>query len=247
MSSRSKTRVTFLLACVLLGGALPAVPGQEASARGIESLSAAEQEQVSRLLASATEHLQGFRIIEAMEELDKAEAIAGGFHAIHNLRGAAYVKIKKLDEARESFRRALQLNPGVYEPRFNLVELDFVEGKFEAALDGFAGILQDYPRLPEIARHMILYKLVICNLKLGKRDAAVKSMEGLTYLDDTPAYYYSLAALAYADGDEAGALEHVASAVRIFDENDNAIYQDSLKEMGWMSTFNMTNPDLAKP
>ena len=73
---------------------------------------------------------------------------------------------------------------------------------FTAALQSFTKLATDYPKLPMVIRHLVHYKRALCELKLGHRPAADQIIaENFTFMDDTPAYYFSKAAIAFDMGD----------------------------------------------
>lgn len=216
----------------------------------LENLSETQRAELEELLASASQDLSGVRMFEALQSLNKAEAIAPDFHVIHNLRGAAYTKLKDFDKARESFDQSIRLKPDAFEARFNFHEIYFVTGEYARALAGFQALLNDFPRMPESIRDMTRYKVMLCHLGLDQKDEAKAIAARFSYLDDTPVYYFANAAMKLAEGDEAGAAEWIGSATRIYGPETAQLYVDGLQEMGMLPSISAAagvNPAAAAP
>ncbi len=189
----------------------------------LDKLSVEDKKRLSKLLAEASAYVAGIRIQEAFERLFEAVDIAPDLFSVHNLLGAAYTKMRDFEKARVSFAKAVELAPRAFMARFNVTELDFVEGKFEDAIAGFAPLItqleQEIATLKEIVEDprrpltdtdrknlrlritatqttikLIKFKLLISNLKLGKMDEAQAIQDEFHFLDDTPGYYYGNAA-----------------------------------------------------
>ena len=63
----------------------------------LRKLSIEQQRQIQSLLRDAATYLNGIRVQEAFEKIIDAEAMAPEYWAIHNLKGAAYTKIREFD------------------------------------------------------------------------------------------------------------------------------------------------------
>ena len=70
---------------------------------------------------------------------------------LHNLAGAAYLRKRALNSARESFEKAVQAAPEFLAAHLNLANLDMIEKKFDSARDRYEQILR---RLPAEVRAM---------------------------------------------------------------------------------------------
>lgn len=91
-------------------------------------------------------------------DFDKALATTATLQAEHpdnpmvyNLAGAAHLRKRDIQSAREAFEKAVQLNPEFLPPQLNLANLDISEKKFDAARARYDQILR---RLPEEVRAM---------------------------------------------------------------------------------------------
>ena len=234
MNFRAPISTTVL---ALIFGLLCAASMPVASADPLAGLSEEKRTELMELVQSASQDVAGVRMFEALQSLNKAEAIAADFHVIHNLRGAVYTKLKDFEKARASFDKSIRLQPDAYEARFNFHEIYFVTGEYQKALDGFQKLLDDFPRMPESIRDMARYKVLLCHIALDQTDKAKVIAERFSYLDDTPVYYFANAAMKLADDDEAGAAEWIGSAGRIYGPETAQLYVDGLQEMGLMPSI----------
>ena len=143
----------------------------------LKDLSAEQRVTLQKLLTDASTYIGGIRIQEAFEKIIEAEQMAPNLFQIHNLKGAAYTKIRDFEKARVSFKRSLELNPGAFMSRFNITELDFVEHKFADAEKNFQSLLDDSPKMNAGTRRLIEFKILICQLSQDK-DAEAKATHG---------------------------------------------------------------------
>lgn len=259
MRTPAARRFSFchVLASLLIGGgagiasaqttppaAEPAqAPGPD-SAPEQPALARSSNPEVQKLLAEA-QNLQGrHRYFDALAKLDEAEKLDPKDPNIPNVRGAIFLvpALRRFDEAKVEFEKALALDKGALAPRFNLAELVFVAQKFPEAESGFAAILKDYPKLPLQVRHLVTFKLFASKAKQDKlAEAEALLKEHFTFMDDSPAYYYAKAALAFQRKNEAEAQDWLTKASVIFKPAETAAYVDSLMEARWLP--NIALPD----
>jgi Tfp pilus assembly protein PilF len=229
-----KTFVPLLLAAALCLTARAQTPAPAAAPAPDPKLVAIIQE-VQKLMASQ-------HPAEALQKLDEAAAIAPNNPLIHNIRGSIYTSppLRDFAKALESFQAAEKLAPEAFEPKFNMTELLYVQGKYAEAEATFEKLMTKFPKLREDVRHLIQFKIVVCRLKQNKLDEATKGMGAFSFMDDTPAYYFSKAAFGFQKDDKAAAAEWVSKAQRIFKEKENAVYLDTLMEAHWLPSLNVT-------
>lgn len=187
------------------------------------------------------------RIFESLEKLHEADKIFSDDPAISNLRGACYVKLRKFEEAGESYLKALALEPENLGVIFNLAEMDFVTKKWEDSSEKFSEIASNITRRSDgplegqmlDLHRLAVFKKILSDYKLDRKDAAKKlAEEHWDDFDDTPFTYYSKAAFAYLQGDEDGGLEWIQSALRVFGGAEKvANWQDTMIEAGLLRSF----------
>lgn len=175
----------------------------------------------------------------ALKKLDEADAIFPGSPLIANVRGSIYTSAPLRDfvKARECFEAAEKLAPNAFEAKFNKTELLYVDGKYAEAEAAFAKLTADFPKLREDVRHLIQFKIIVCQLKQGKTAEAEKSSTTFTFMDDTPAYYFTKAAFAFQKSDTDGAKKWVDKTAKIFKPQEAAVYLDTLMEAHWLNSL----------
>ena len=202
----------------------------------LQKLSIEKQRQIQSLLRDAATYLNGIRVQEAFEKIIDAEEMAPEYWAIHNLKGAAYTKIREFDKATTAFKRALELAPGTFSCRFNLTEMKFCKGEFIEAEREFRELISD-PSLTADNKNLINYKLLICLLKINKEPAAENILKNWDYLDDFPGFYFGNAAMHFNKSEKNEARKWLTAAKRIYPPALVTLYTDSLIESGWIENF----------
>jgi tetratricopeptide (TPR) repeat protein len=228
---------TFLFLTLGLASAL----AQSPKAVGQSSIS----DEVKKLLLEARDMRVKQRYTDALEKLDAAEKINPNVADIYALRGDIYLAPRRrdFDLALPQFEKAAQLQPDSPLPKFNLAEFYFVKHDFTAALQAFTKLITDYPKLPMIIRHLVHYKRALCELKLGHRAAADQIIaENFTFMDDTPAYYFSKAAISFDLGDPNKGNEWVKRGVAAFKAPNCEPYYDAFKELRWVPDLDFATP-----
>lgn len=208
-------------------------------------ISQAQEKPSSEVLEKlrAAQRLQQERhFSEALQTLDELESSHPNLPDIYNLRGSIYLTpaLRDFEQAEKNFEKAAQLRPDSIEPRFNKGELHFVKHEWAQAEASFQKLLDDYPKLPMAIRHFTLYKRLVCEVKLGKFDAAEKTLKDhFNFMDDTPAYYFSNAAIAFGKDNEAKAKEWLVRAQNIYKSAELTAYLDTLMEARWVPNISL--------
>jgi Flp pilus assembly protein TadD len=157
---------------------------------------------------------------EALDKIREAEALKPDSPIIQNARGSIYTSMRDYDKARQCFKAADALNPGSFESRFNLTELEYVQGNYEAAAASFTAILASFPGMPKQIRALVQFKIVVCRIKLNKIEEAEQLVKKFAFADDSPANFFTQASFA---------------AQKAFSPAENAPYVDALVEAHWIT------------
>jgi len=200
-------------------------------------LSADEVAKVKAILAEVQKLTVEKHYFDALKKVDEADAMVPNSAVIWNVRGSVYTAFREFDKAREAFTKAREAMPQAFEPQFNLTELLYVEQHYSEAREAFQKLLKDFPKLRETVRHLVLFKILVCMLKEGDAAGAQEIQKNFTSMDDTPAYFYSKAAVAYSQGNPTEATSWLEKAERIFKKEQNAVYIDALGEARWYPSF----------
>ena len=214
----------------------PAAP-PAAAELGDANLSEADQQKLVKIFQDVQEMRKQNRFTDAIAKLDEAEKISPKNGLIFTMRGDIHLAPRRrdFDLAKEQFLKAKELDPNNAGPAFNLAELEFARHDFPTAAAAFRKLVADFPKLPQVIRHLALSRVVICEARQKKFDEAEKLIkESFTFMDDTPAYYFSNAAISFAKKDEKMAQEWMLRATSIFKEQQVGPYIDAFKEMRWL-------------
>ncbi len=194
-------------------------------------------QQVGKLLEDSQKARKENRFTDALTKLDEAEKLAPGEGLVYTMRGDVYLAPRRRDFAlaKEQFTKALELDKASPGPYFNLAELEFARHDFPAASAAFQKLLTDFPKLPMVIRHLTIFRIVICEARQGKIQGAEElTKKSFTFMDDTPAYYMSNAAISFVRKDEKMAQEWMLRATSIFKDPQMGPYVDAFKEMRWI-------------
>jgi Flp pilus assembly protein TadD len=238
-------RMKKLLA--LLAAALPLIAAAQenpppaappaAAELGDAKLSEADQQKLIKIFQDVQEMRKQNRFTDAITKLDEAEKISPKNGLVFTMRGDIYLAPRRrdFDLAKEQFLKAKELDPQNAGPAFNLAELEFARHDFPTAAAAFRKLVADFPKLPQVIRHLAISRIVICEARQKKFDEAEKLIkEHFTFMDDTPAYYMSNAAISFSKKDEKMAQEWMLRATSIFKEQQIGPYIDAFKEMRWL-------------
>ena len=224
----------------------------------LQKLNQEQRDKYSELHNEVTNYMGSVRLQESLQKLTEMDALVGEpLMEIENLRGAVYTKMRDFDKAREHFQKAHEIDKESFHPKFNLAEMDFVEKKYAPAISAFTALITQNEALKKAAgakvaedvrdaqtrqftstTQLMQFKILICQAQLKNLPAAEEILaQYAPYDNDSPAYYFAKAALAYAADKKEDGDEWVASARSIYPGNLMDIYMDALVEMGWISTL----------
>ena len=180
------------------------------------------------------------RIFECLAEIRKTEAIYDGNPGIMNLQGACYVEFRNFEKALASFNKALEIQKGDFNVRFNIAEIKFVSQDYKAALTDLETLFAEAENEPkyESMIPLIDFKIILCKLKLKDVEGATAIVDKFDFLSDSPIFYYGKAALEYNADNAVEAERWLARARKIFrNPKILAPWQDTLIEFGYIKSF----------
>lgn len=240
--------IATLLCCLL---PLVAVNGQEAEKtqpkvsafeQEFSNLPKEKREEFQKKLMEAQRLFAQKRVFETIGMANEAAAIFKNSPELQTLLGACQVEFRNFDKAMEHFKEADKLAPGEPTIIFNIAELNFVTKDWAAAEVNLGKVLAMTTKSAtandlQLSR-LVEFKLLLCKLKLGKKEEAAKLAKKYDYLDDSPFPYYAEAAIAFSEERDVEAEAVMARGGRIF-QNSSVLapWQDTMVEFGYIKGF----------
>jgi tetratricopeptide (TPR) repeat protein len=194
-------------------------------------LALADQRSTNAAIERATSAFNQGRLEEAERQIDAAARAGSKKPEIPNLRGAILTSEKRYDEAVEQFNQALALDPKFYVAKFNLAQVELLEGKYSEAA-------KEYEALKEVdpESELVDFKLVLCALMAGEESKASGIADLMKFPGKTPAYYYARAAIALRRGEKEAAQKYFENVKKYYSEEQCRYFAQALKEIDLTSS-----------
>jgi tetratricopeptide (TPR) repeat protein len=173
----------------------------------------------------------------ALAKVDEAVKMAPANPNMENLRGAIYTQQKNYAKATEAFTRASQMDKKAFSPRYNLCEILFLQKKYSDALAQFQVLQAEDPK-----NDLVKYKVFLCYLVQDHPPEARKLLDKMDPFDELPVYYFSKAAWDFKNSNPTQANTWLVSARNIYPPQKNALFVDSLMELGYIPRDNPDTP-----
>jgi tetratricopeptide (TPR) repeat protein len=185
------------------------------------------------------------RIFDALQAIDELEKTHKNHPACLSLRGGCYVEMRAFDKAYVIFEKLQELSPNSQNIMFNLAELDFVMKNWASSHKRFTKLLTILPQSNKSLRQLSEFKLLLCNLKMGRTDEAKSMQNKYGEWDDTPYYHYAPAAILFHEGKDEDAKKILRDALFIWrDRAQLSSWQDTLIEIGYVrSLYGQDQPE----
>jgi tetratricopeptide (TPR) repeat protein len=201
-----------------------------------------KRDEFQKKIAEAQRLFSQKRVFETIDKANEAAAIFKNSPDLLNLQGACQVEFRNFDRAMEFFKEADKLAPNQPAIVFNMAELNFVTKEWEAAETNLAKVVELSGKSPDPSQlqlsRLVEFKLLLCKLKLGKKDEAAKLATKYDYLDDSPYPYYAEAAMHFDAGRDVEAEAAMARGGRIFQHPALlSPWQDTMIEFGYIKGF----------
>lgn len=225
----------------LCAGALIILLGLSSFAANVVAPTKSELE---ALYAVAAHALNAGNVTEALKQLDAIDARQPEMAAAKNLRGVALMRIGEYGMAEKALQRARELDPGLWEARFNLAEISFLRKSWAEARHRFEALAEAKSEVTQGATgDLIQFKILLTYLLEGKEKKAAEIVDRLQTSSTTnPAYYCGKAAIALRHKEETEARVALEAAEKSFSPQLNKLFVESFYEVGWME-----KPDGAVP
>jgi tetratricopeptide (TPR) repeat protein len=145
------------------------------------------------------------------------------------LRAAIEVEKKLWDQAGRDFQSALQLDRNNSQLKFDLVEIPFMQKKYDAARPGFVALEHDLG-MGDLAA----YKAFLCELFGGHEDEAAKELAVFNQVGENASYYFANAAWLIYHKKPEEARSWLMSAANIYSPAKVELYARSLIDLGYL-------------
>ena len=185
------------------------------------------QQRLAAVLRQATRDYDRGDFKSALGRLDSLGGAAAADLSVLNLRAAALTKAGQYAQAARIFQDILKANPDYFPAAFNAGEVQFLGGDREGALETFRRLRQRDPQ-----NELLRFKVFLCQLALGRDEAAAKTARAMQPAGATPSWYYAQALLARRAGDEGKARKNLRAARALYGENGCLLFDESLAAAG---------------
>ena len=211
-----------LLLLALIAGQL-AAQDKEVATEETRTLSPERQ---ASILRQATLYFDDGQYQAALRHLENLPTSTDQNFDAENLKGVIYIKLGRLEEAREIFQSIVRQDPLYLVATYNLGELQFIEGNYPEALEHFRSVNRRDPRNEELR-----FQMILCLVKLDQLEEAKKLAQGFHPSGSTPAWYYIGAVMAKKAGDSRQSKKYLATARAIYGGPSCSFFDESLDKI----------------
>jgi Flp pilus assembly protein TadD len=191
--------------------------------------------ELEAMYAAASRELNAGHYSEALKKLDAIDARQPDLAAAQNLRGVALMRQTEYRAAEAALRKAREIDPELWEARFNLAEVPFLmqnwtetRRRFQALAAGKSDQMQG------VTSDLIQFKILLTFMLEGKEKLGAATLDKLQASRDSPAPYYVKAALALRQKNPIEAKASMAAAEKKFSPQLNQLFAESFYEVGWL-------------
>ena len=144
-------------------------------------------------------------------------------------RGNAYGNERHWDLAKSDYQKALQLDPKCTTAAFNIAELEFMQGRYDAARPGFLAIVNNMD-FGDLAK----YKVFLCDLFGGHEQVAARELAVFNQVGSEASYYFANVAWSLYHKKSDSAQSWWQSATQIFAPDKVNLYAKPLIDLGYI-------------
>jgi len=194
-------------------------------------------EQAMKLIADAVKKMNANDVDGALNSLNQAIQLNPNTTGAFVLRASVYCQKKQWPQAEADFKAAAAIAPTNVALKFNVIEIKFMQGQYDAARAGFVTLQNDpdvIKNQPEMA-DFAAYKVFLCDIFGGHQAKAKKELDAFNDTMGNPSYYFGNAAWDLViKKDLNDARDWLMSASRIYPPQKNSFYAQSLRELGYL-------------
>jgi predicted Zn-dependent protease len=176
----------------------------------------------------ASRELNAGRYSEALKQLDAIDARQPDMAPAKNLRGVALMRMREFGLAEKALQKARELDPGLWEARFNLAEVAFLRKSWAEGRQRFEALVNDKSEQAQGATgDLIQFKILLTYLLEGKEKKATEMLDQLQTSTASPVYYCGKAAIAFRHRDETEARAALKAAEQSFSPQLQKLFLES--------------------
>ncbi len=190
--------------------------------------------ELEAMYGAAAQEVNAGRYGAALKQIDAIDARQPDMAAAKNLRGVALMRLGQYGLAEKALQKARELDPELWDARFNLAEVPFLEKHWAEARHRFAALAAEKSEQAQGATaDLIQFKILLTWLLQGKEKEAAEVLAQLQEAS-SPAYYCGKAAFAFRHKDETEARVALKAAEKTFSAELNKLFRESFYEVGWL-------------
>lgn len=179
-----------------------------------------------RLLEDVAQSISQKNYDEAQKQLETLRQLWPDDARVYQVEGALLAGRKDYKGARKAFEKALELQPQAKSVYFNLAEVDFVSGNYEAAEAGYKKLTDVWAKNP-----MILFRIYLCE-RMQKHDEDAAEIEKSPNLKpESVEWLYVQAAKNFFDKKNSVGNQYVEKARLMYPE-EGKVCELTLQRMG---------------
>jgi Flp pilus assembly protein TadD len=191
--------------------------------------------EIEAMYATASRELNAGNYSEALKKLDAIDARQPDLAAAQNLRGVALMRQAEYRAAETALRKAREIDPELWEARFNLAEVPFLMQNWTEARRRFEALAaENNDQVEDATNDLIQFKILLNFVLEGKEKLGAAILDKLQTSRDSPAPYYVKAALALRQKNQKEAKVSMAAAEKEFSPQLNKLFVESFYEVGWL-------------
>jgi len=191
--------------------------------------------ELEMMYAGAAQALNGGNVSEALKQLDAIDARQPDMAAAKNLRGVALMRMGEYDLAEKALQKAHELEPSLWEARFNLAEVPFQRKNWPEARRRFEALADAKSEQAQgTTGDLIQFKILLTYLLEGREKKAVEIVDRLQTSSTSPAYYCGKAAVALRRKQKPEAVAALKAAEKSFSPTLYKLFLESFYEVGLM-------------
>lgn len=183
----------------------------------------------SKLIADAIIQMNKNDLDGSLATINKAIQLDPKIPGAYVLRASIYYQKKQWPEAEADFNTAAQMSPKNMVIKFNLVEIKFIQKKYDEARAGYAALQSD-PDMGDLAS----FKVFLCDVLAKHTDVAKKELTAFNKIGENPSYYYSNAVWELTQGNVEKARSWLGSAAYVYSRRKNAYYVSAMTDAGFL-------------